>query len=77
MDHLGTLIRLEGPKALSTTNRVDIYPGNISMAIVGFAIFAPEVATETLFLMDLRGQDRTFNSSFAIRSSQVSEIIES
>ena len=77
MDYLGALIRSEGPQALSTTNRVGIYLGNISMAIVGFAIFAPEVAIETLLLMDPRGQDRTFNSSFAMRSSHVSEIIES
>ena len=76
MDHLGTLIRSEGPQALSTTDRVGIYLGNISMAIVGFSIFAPEVAIETLLLMDPRGQDRTFNSSFAMRSSHISNIIE-
>ena len=76
MDHLGTLIRSEGPQSLSTTDRVGIYLGNISMAIVGFAIFAPEVAIETLLLMDPRGQDRTFNSSFAMRSSHISNIIE-
>ena len=76
MDHLGTLIRSEGAQDLSTTDRVGIYLGNISMAIVGFAIFAPEVAIETLLLMDPRGKDRTFNSSFAMRSSHISEIIE-
>ena len=54
MDYLGTLIRSEGPQALSRTDRVGIYLGNISMAIVGFAIFAPEVAIETLLLMDPR-----------------------
>ena len=76
MDYLGALIRSESPQALSTTDRVGIYLGNISMAIVGFAIFAPEVAIETLLLMDPRGQDRTFNSSFAMRSSHISEIID-
>ena len=76
MEYLGALIRSESPQALSTKDRVGIYFGNISMAIVGFAIFAPEVAIETLLLMDPRGQDRTFNSSFAMRSSQISEIIE-
>ena len=76
MDYLGALIRAEGPQALSTTERVGIYLGNISMAIVGFAIFAPEVAIETLLLMDPRGKDRTFNSSFAMRSSHISEIID-
>ena len=76
MDYLGALIRSESPQALSTTDRVGIYLGNISMAIVGFAILAPEVAIETLLLMDPRGQDRTFNSSFAMRSSHISEIIE-
>ena len=35
------------------------------------------MAIETLLLMDPRGQDLTFNSSFAMRSSHVSEIIES
>lgn len=76
MDYLGALIRAEGPQALSATERVGIYLGNISMAIVGFAIFAPEVAIETLLLMDPRGKDRTFNSSFAMRSSHISEIID-
>ena len=66
MDYLGALIRSESPQALSTTDRVGIYLGNISMAIVGFAILAPEVAIETLLLMDPRGKDRTFNSSFAM-----------
>jgi hypothetical protein len=76
MDYLGALIRSESSQALSTTDRVGIYLGNISMAIVGFAILAPEVAIETLLLMDPRGQDRTFNSSFAMRSSHISNIIE-
>ena len=76
MDYLGDLIRTKGAAALSTPERLSIYFGNISMALVGYAIFAPEVANETLLLMDPSGKDRTFNSNFAMRSAHVSNLIE-
>jgi hypothetical protein len=51
MDTYGTLIRSQGPEALSTSQRVSIYLGNIAMAVGGIAIVAPEVAFETVFLI--------------------------
>ena len=51
MDHLGTLIRSEGPQTLSTTDRVGIYLGNISMAIVGFAIYNFDVPFIWLYIL--------------------------
>ena len=53
MDYLGDLIRNQGSQALSTWERVSIYSGNIAMAVGGFVILAPEVAVETLLLMEL------------------------
>lgn len=76
MDYFGDLIDQQGPKALSTPERVSIYFGNISMALVGFAIIAPEVAIETLLLMEPSGKDRTYNSDFAMGSKHVSKLIE-
>ena len=75
MDYFGNLIRTEGSQALNTMERVSIYFGNISMAVGGFLILAPEVAVETLFLMDPRGKDKSFNSDFAMGSKHVREII--
>lgn len=76
MDYLGDLIRNQGSQALSTWERVSIYSGNIAMAVGGFAILAPEVAVETLLLMDPRGKDRTFHSDFAMGSKHITDIIE-
>ena len=75
MDYLGNLIRTEGSQALNTMERVSIYFSNITMAVGGFLILAPEVAVETLFLMDPRGKDKSFNSDFAMGSKHVREII--
>ena len=75
MDYFGNLIRTEGSQALNTMERVSIYFSNISMAVGGFLILAPEVAVETLFLMDPRGKDKSFNSDFAMGSKHVREII--
>jgi hypothetical protein len=75
MDYLGNLIRTEGSQALNTIERVSIYFSNITMAVGGFLILAPEVAVETLFLMDPRGKDKSFNSDFAMGSKHVREII--
>ena len=76
MDYLGEIIRETGPTALNTKEKVGIYLGNISMGIVGFAIFAPEVSIETLLLMDPRGKDRVFNSSFAMKSPHIRGLID-
>ena len=75
MDYLGNLIRTEGSQALNTMERVSIYFSNITMAVGGFLILAPEVAVETLFLMDPRGKEKSFNSDFAMGSKHVREII--
>ena len=75
MDYLGNLIRTKGAEALHTTERVSIYLFNISMAIGGFIILAPEVAAETLFLIDPRGKDKHFVSNFAMKSDHVSDLI--
>ena len=76
MDYLGSVIREQGPQSLSTSEKVSIYLGNISMALVGFAILAPEVAIETLLLMEPSGKDRTYHSDFAMGSKHVSKLIE-
>ena len=76
MDYLGNLIRNQGSQSLNTFEKVSIYSGNIAMAVGGFAIFAPEVAIETLLLIDPRGKDKTFNSDFAMGSKHVRNIIE-
>jgi len=76
MDYFGVLIDQKGPQALSTCEKVSIYFGNISMALVGFAILAPEVAIETLLLMEPSGKDRTYNSDFAMGSKHVSNLIQ-
>ena len=75
MDYFGNLIRTEGSQALNTMERVSIYFSNITMAVGGFLILAPEVAVETLFLMDPRGKDKSFNSDFAMGSKHVRGII--
>jgi len=75
MDYLGGIIRSEGAEALTYPQRVSIYLGNISMALVGYAIVAPEVSNETLLLMDPSGKDRTFQSDFAMTSVHISNII--
>lgn len=75
MDYFGNLIRTEGSQALNTMERVSIYFSNITMAVGGFLILAPEVAVETLFLMDPRGKDKSFNSDFAMGSKHVRELI--
>ena len=75
MDYFGALIRSEGANALSTPERFSIYLGNISMALVGFAILAPEVSIETLLMIDPRGKDRHFNSDFAMRSDHITKLI--
>ena len=76
MDYLGNVIRSEGPTALTTPERVSIYFGNISMALVGFAMLAPEVAVETLLLMEPSGKDRTYYSDFAMGSKHVTKLID-
>lgn len=76
MDYLGNVIRSDGPTALTTTERVSIYFGNISMALVGFAMLAPEVAVETLLLMEPSGKDRTFYSDFAMGSKHIRKLID-
>ena len=76
MDYLGDVIRSEGPTALTTTERVSIYVGNISMALVGFAMLAPEVAVETLLLMEPSGKDRTYYSDFAMGSKHIRKLID-
>ena len=76
MDYLGQVIRSEGPTALTTSERVSIYVGNISMALVGFAMLAPEVAVETLLLMEPSGKDRTYHSDFAMSSKHIRKLID-
>lgn len=76
MDYFGEIIRKKGATALQTHEKVSIYLGNISMGLVGFAIFAPEVSVETLLLIDPRGKDRTFKSSFAMKSPHINSLIE-
>ena len=76
MDYLGGVIRSQGAEALTHPQRISIYLGNISMALVGYAIIAPEVSNETLLLMDPSGKDRTFKSDFAMQSVHISNIIE-
>lgn len=76
MDYFGELIKGQGAQALTTIEKTSIYLGNISMALVGFAIIAPEVAVETLLLMDPSGQDRHFKSDFAMKSLHVRNLID-
>lgn len=76
MDYFGEIIRKKGATALQTHEKVSIYLGNISMGLVGFAIFAPEVSVETLLLIDPRGKDRTFKSSFAMKSPHINSLID-
>ena len=75
MDYLGDLIIDHGAEVLTTSERLSIYLGNISMALVGFLIIAPEVSIETLLLMDPRAKDRNFNSNFAMKSPHITNII--
>lgn len=77
MDRLGTTIRRDGAEALTTTDRVAIFTGNIAMAIGGLAIWAPEVALETLFLMyPHEKQAYRVEHDFAMGSRLVRELIE-
>ncbi|HIA81822.1 MAG TPA: hypothetical protein EYO02_06915 [Rhodospirillales bacterium] len=76
MDTYGALIRGSGPDALTTSDRLSIYFGNIAMGLGGFVIGAPEVAVETLLLIRPNpGEDYLINHSFAMGSPYIRNLV--
>jgi hypothetical protein len=70
-------IRTEGPEALTNPERLSIYLGNVVMGVAGFAMGAPEVAMETLFLMHPNpAKSYSFNYGFAMKSPYIRKLVQ-
>jgi len=77
MDHLGSVIRTEGPESLTNPERLSIYLGNVVMGVAGFAMGAPEVALETLFLMHPNpAKSYSFDYGFAMKSPYIRKLVQ-
>jgi hypothetical protein len=68
-----------GISSLSLRDKLGIYGLNVAMGLAALPLY-PEAATETLLLMvppDPTSGRRVFRSSFAMRSTQVRDVVES